>query len=305
MKVIIFFLALNPIFLYAQNSFPTSATNPQWIVGSSNLFGTPISVNYNLGNQVEIGGKYYQEIKALYPRNSQSVVAGYVRNEGKKVYVRTLTPVNGGNLSNEMLMYDFSLEVNKKIYCAAFSLENPTDSTICFATFTDSVIYRGIKRKIWNVMYSEKRPSGDPPYFYPTTWIEGIGATDNPFFPLHCISEGCESSSATICFHESNVLKFMNPHYSSCSTRITDIKNPLTEQEVKLYPKLATYQLTVENNGLSNLNIQISNSLGQLFITKQLGNGINTIDINSLAAGIYFATMSDGHKRRTEKFVKN
>jgi hypothetical protein len=309
MKLTTFFLILLavslPVVNYAQISFPTASTDPQWRIETGNFFGTPYFGNFSLGNDIVILGKHYEEIMASFPPNSPPTVEGYVRQEGKKVYIRTFSPGSGRVLSNEKMMYDFSLEVNKKIYCAAFSLENPTDSTLCWATSTDSMVYRGVKRKIWNMQYSEKGFITDPPFAVPTIWIEGIGSTTHPFFPLYCISIGCESSCAITCFHESNVLKYMNPNYSSCNIRITDIKNPLTEQEVKLYPRLANYQLTVDNNGLNNLSIQISNSLGQLFMVKQLEKGVNTIDVSGLAAGIYFATMSDGNKRRTEKFVKN
>jgi Secretion system C-terminal sorting domain len=55
----------------------------------------------------------------------------------------------------------------------------------------------------------------------------------------------------------------------------------------------------------NNLNIQITNSLGQILVTKQLQIGANIIDITSLTSGIYFALITDGHKRRLEKFIKN
>ena len=301
-----FFWLLLPLVAYTQSSFPNSATDPLWLVGAGNFFGNPYTANYTLGSDVVLYGKHFEEILIYFPPDTQTRVEGYVRTEGKKVYIVTLDPFNARALSKEKLMYDFSLEVNKKIYCAAFSLDNPADSTLCWAVSTDSVVYRGIKRKTWNMWYSEWTPTGDPPQAAFTTWIEGVGSTTQPFFPLYCMSQGCEISSHIVCFHESNQLKFLNPYYESCDSLIsTNTKDIISKTDVKLYPSLASHQLTVENNHFSNLKIQISNSLGQLFISKQLDVGANTIDITPLASGIYFALISDGHKRRVDKFIKN
>jgi hypothetical protein len=306
MKIIIFLIVFRPFFSFSQNSFPTASTNPLWRVSFGNFFGVPQVADFNLGNNVEIEGKIYQEIMSTSTQFPQPSLNGYVRNENKKVYIRTFNPWDRGNLSKEKLMYDFSLEVNKKIYCAAFSLENPADSTLCWAVSTDSIIYRGVKRKTWDIRYLESRGTTDPPYNVGTIWVEGIGSIAHPFFPLVCISEGCEAYSLTVCMHESNVLKYLDRNYSSCDSLIVSgNKENIDNDEVKLYPNLASYQLTIENSGMRNLRIQISNSLGQLFMTKQLNQGSNFIDISQLASGIYFALISDGHKRRIEKFVKN
>jgi Secretion system C-terminal sorting domain len=307
MKIITIIIALCPLYALAQNSFPNAATNPLWHIEMGNFFGAPQVADFSLGNNVEIEGKIYQEIKSTSTQDPQPVLNGYVRNENKKVYIRTFDPWNRGNLSKEKLMYDFSLEVNKKIYCAAFSLENPADSTLCWAVSTDSMVFRGVKRKVWNMRYFESTGISDPPNRnVPETWIEGIGSTAHPFFPLYCISEGCEAYSAIVCMHESNVLKFLSPRYSSCDSLITtSSQEAIYGNDIKLYPKLASHQLTVENKNFNNLNLQITNSLGQIFITKQLAIGTNSIDVTALASGFYFALISDGHKRRVEKFVKN
>jgi hypothetical protein len=306
MKIIIFIFALCPILSFAQTSFPTVTTKPLWRVEKGNFFGTSNFVDYSFGNDVVISGKHYQEIHAIYPQNSQPVVEGYVRSENKKVYIRTLNPWDGGSLSKEKLMYDFSLEINKKIYCAANSLENPADSTLCWAVSTDSIVYRGVKRKTWNMRYSEKTPiPNDPPTNVSAIWIEGIGSTAHPFFPLYCISTGCEESSSIVCFHESSMLKFMNPLYSSCDLRFTDIKESFGQEKVKLYPRMASHQLTIENTDVSNLRIEISNSLGQVVLSNNLNIGSNNVDITRLTSGIYFALISDGHRRRLDKFIKN
>jgi hypothetical protein len=307
MKIIKFILIVCPLFTFAQNSFPTASTNPLWHVEMGNFFGNPQTADFNLGNNVEIEGKIYQEIKSTSTQDPQPSLNGYVRTENKKVYIRTFNPWDRGNLSKEKLMYDFSLEVNKKIYCAALSLENPADSTLCWAVSTDSMVFRGVKRKVWKMLYFESTGITDPPNRnVPATWIEGIGSTAHPFFPLYCISEGCEAYSGIVCMHESNVLKFLSPRYASCDSLIrTNFIEAIMEADVKLYPRLVSHQLTVENKNFKNLNLQITNSLGQIFITKQLEIGTNTIDVTALASGFYFALISDGHKRRVEKFVKN
>jgi Secretion system C-terminal sorting domain len=304
MKVIILFICVFfPYLNYAQTSFPSSATNPTWRVAVGTFFG-PSSVGFfKLGNDTVINGKRYEKVMASFPPNFIPTVSGYIRNEGKKVYVRTMGYRNGGNLSNEKLMYDFSLEVNKRIHCAMYSLDNPNDSTICWAESIDSMVFMGIKRKIWNMRYIENTGNpNDPGYVF--TWIEGVGSLTHPFLPFVCVSSICESYSAILCLEDSSILKYTNPNYQFCGVPLTNVRESIIESEVKLYPHLASYQLTVENNHITNLRIDISNSLGQLFITKQLNQGVNTIDINELASGIYFALISDGYKRRVEKFVK-
>ena len=287
---------------YAQNSFPNATTNPVWRVALSSFWGTTTIGNFTLNGDTVINGKHYEKIISKFPPDFEPFVEGFSRKDGKKVFIVTIDK-RRNRLSNEKLMYDFSLEVNKRVFCALNSFVNSADSTICWAESIDSMTYMGITRKVWNMKYVEGFSNTDPPVSF--RWIEGIGSPTHPFLALPCISDACEIVSNTLCFEESAILKYTRPSYSTCSTPITSTKESINQEEVKLYPRLATYQLTVENNGSSNLNIQISNSLGQLFIVKQLEKGVNTIDISGLASGIYFATMSGGHKRRTEKFIKN
>ena len=111
MKIAVFFLVLSPLFLYSQTSFPTIATNPTWRVEKGNFFADLYTGDYTLGNEVTLYNKQYREIISIFPPDFSPTVEGYVRNAGKKVYIVTFDPWNGGALSNEKLMYDFSLEI--------------------------------------------------------------------------------------------------------------------------------------------------------------------------------------------------
>jgi Secretion system C-terminal sorting domain len=300
MKILFpFLLIFLPTFISAQLSFPTAATNPKWRVKISGIFGSNSIGDYRLGGDTLIYGKHYEKILLSFSPNVDVKALGFVRNVGKKVYIITYDYL--GRLSTEKLMYDFSLELGQTTYCAFNFGDSPIDTTLCWANSIDSTVFMGVKRKRWHMTYSSIVPFNPHHYF---TWIEGIGTYEHPFLPIPCLLDGCEIISSLLCFEESNMLKFLNSNYPSCGIPLTKVNDLINEDEVKLYPKLATHQITINNNNLNNLTIKISNSLGQIFIAKALDVGTNSVDVSALASGIYFALISDGYKRRVEKFVK-
>jgi hypothetical protein len=81
--------------------------------GAEGGFWTNTAINrYTLGGDTVIRGKHYEKILAYAPSSMVAVTGGFVRNEGKKVFIISYDYMR--RLSNEKLMYDFRSKLTKE-----------------------------------------------------------------------------------------------------------------------------------------------------------------------------------------------
>jgi hypothetical protein len=91
MKIFKIIALIFPFFMNAQISFPSNNTNPVWRVEKGNFFADLYTGNYTLGNDdVRLNNRSYKEIISSFPPNFSPTVEGYIRTEGKKVYIITV-----------------------------------------------------------------------------------------------------------------------------------------------------------------------------------------------------------------------
>lgn len=72
-------------------------------------------------------------------------------------------------------------------------------------------------------------------------------------------------------------------------------------KSISVYPNPANNFITIDIQNISNLQIEISNVLGEVMINKQ-NNDI--IDISNLKNGLYFISVRQGQNYYTQKFIK-
>jgi hypothetical protein len=75
--------------------------------------------------------------------------------------------------------------------------------------------------------------------------------------------------------------------------------NPVTNNNINIYPNPTTGKILVEN--VSNANIYITNVLGNVVASKDNVNGSASFDLSNVAKGIYMVKLVSGNKVVTKK----
>jgi hypothetical protein len=73
---------------------------------------------------------------------------------------------------------------------------------------------------------------------------------------------------------------------------------------MSIYPNPAKDRFTVALNGPSNgCHISIFNFVGELILSEDLNTNVKSIDINSLARGIYYVKVQNENFDQVEKLI--
>lgn len=80
----------------------------------------------------------------------------------------------------------------------------------------------------------------------------------------------------------------------------TSIEQELNQIDVKVYPNPTKFTVTIENNKSIN-NVELTNVLGQKLLSETHNTNKVTIDISSLASGIYIIKVNNTHIQRIVK----
>ncbi len=271
-------------------------------------------LTYRLGSDTSLCNKTYQRILQSSTdttgsgliRQKTSRRIGFIRTENSKVFFKKTDKCT----DKEYLMYDFGLKKGDSIYCG-YTSELSIDTTKFYVRDVDSIVYEGIKRKRLKVFFNEYNnclPTLPPcPEVYNMSWIEGIGTSSfGGFYPYMCFKNVCEEIIYFICYEENGVTKYQNPEFPNCSAFRTPI-NEINKPDLKVYLRTntVTNNLMIDNAENEKIDVFIVNTLGQILMTKTVGESINSLNINQLSNGIYLAIFSKNNQRRVEKFVKN
>ena len=285
----------------AQNSFPNLTSNPIWRINVWIPNDTPHNRlwNFTFTKDTLINNKIYQVVTYVDRFKQPLYDLGYIRTENAKVFVRrkrhflnTITP--------ERLLYDFAMKKGDSTYCSGDYYNYRNDSMLFKVKSVDTVIVAGVRRKRMEMEYMVNG-IGDPlSIMY---WIEGIGSTSHPFYAFACLNGACEEMEDLACYENAGVLLYYDSWFSDCAplTATNDFENI----DIKVFPTLAIDKITIESHYDKDLQLQISNAIGQVFVKGKVNNERKEVDVSLLSNGIYFITLSDNKRIKTFKFVKN
>jgi hypothetical protein len=229
---------------------------------------------------------YYQEAENGQPVPGcdgyyvfENIYVGGIRNENGKVYFHDFS---------EHLIYDFTLEVGDSV------------NTFIAATGTqvlsiDSVLIGDDYRKRFNVY----NPLGSSDWI-----IEGLGhekgLIEPMFTPLYFDSD-------LYCYAENSVPIF--PAGSTCDLAVKVLENSEIDLAIILSPNPTSKLINISLKAKQEMVItfRIINIAGNLIIERpwniQSGMNETSVDISSMAPGIYFVVVSNGnnviHKKVT------
>ncbi len=204
----------------AQQPFLTYGDAPAWSVLHCTM-GIGVACNtdhYQYEDTVSMCGSTY----AMLPFDGYDTM--YVRNEGQRTRFRRTTDC----ASKEYLMYDFGMSVGDSVYAG---LNVPYGGQLDTARFKllgiDTVMLFDIARRRFHLLFDRCNEFGSISYM---DWIEGIGSTTHPFYPLACICDYCESGFRTLCCDSAGVMLYRDSLYNTCDTVLLGVKEISSEQ---------------------------------------------------------------------------
>lgn len=207
--------------------------------------------------------------------NANVVSLGFVRQEGEVVL--HWTPGSAPDT-----LYDFGLHVGDSV-------------GYMFADFTGYIPLLAIDT-VWLDGFPHRRfhfghhGSGFC-YLSGEQWIEGIGSTRGPLFPL-AAREFCEEFDESLgltCFEDDAVTYWSDPDYPECVVNIIlgygQQGRPTPEMKVWYDPTTGVLRFGPETIGIES--IQVLNAVGQLMIDQPVRNGGMELNLGPLPVALY------------------
>lgn len=167
--------------------------------------------------------------------------------------------------NQEIRLYDFSKNVGDTIRNISTQYScNADNSRFSTITKIDSILIDGNYRKVFhfdNYLYDNH------------VWIEGIGSTYGLLKPSIDLPT-CICTWDLVCFHQDNVLKYLNPTYNTCFPIIDNLNNPTSSSTISISPN------PVIESSLVKWEIPENNRYATFMITDVLGKNIKTINVS-------------------------
>lgn len=295
--LIILIAVFSAQFLFPQvyYKFPTADAIWNYKIAGSMSYPYEWPVIDSLGQKTTIGSFQYIEIYSA--ARGVSDLIGAIREDTllKKVYFH--------NFSNEIVLYDFSLNVGDTIYYSTnlyYSLDYYK-----VVNNIDSISINGQFRKRWYLTNSYMG--------MPDTWIEGIGSVYR-YGLLYPILPDIVTDASTPyfgCFTDETIVYLEGSNCIGtcpCTTWLVDIKDiNHNENDIKLYPNPIRNKLNVEilNNRFAFFNLEIYTYNSVLIQKLDITSKKNIeIDLSFLPRGIYFIKLTGKDNITYRKFIK-
>jgi len=283
--VIILFSILTTM-TFSQDYYPLIEENRTWNVISVILTGpypgdTSFStLTYKFFGDTIIDSKAYLKLYRSSEENPLNwTLDCFMRENETKVWLK------GISQEDEILMYDFSLEVGDSI----------SDYTGTTYLIIDSIGYQTIGQDERIKYYLS---SIEMPDYYNETWIDGIGSSKGICFSGTVLFVG--GWTWFLCLSENGELTYMNPNYNSCylTTETNEIQFPV----IDIFPNPTKEILFIQNrNSLNIKSITISNING--LTIKRFNTNTSELDISELSSGLYFLNISSDSGIITKKVI--
>jgi|GEM_PF-2042687 len=285
----------------AQQPFPTYADNGTWNVLSC-IYGIGVwcgtqSIAY-AGSDSVCG-----EVWSTYSWPSWGMDPGiaYVRNEGQRTLLRRTTNC----ADKQYVLYDFGMEAGDSVYAPMNMDLMEQDTTLFILQDIDTVEILGVERRRFSLLFDR---CNETLVNTPMQWIEGIGSTMHPLYPVDCLCDFCERSLTLLCYDSSGVQLYVDPVYQTCDTLITAIDERTGGHVDGLHVTndtgggaliVSVGQCVLERRR-SALSIVLLSSDGRLIrqqrVQAEASSGIR-MDVRSVTAGAYVLLLTDGAGR--------
>lgn len=280
----------------SQSYIPLPMDSAWWQVTTSGTWASggqcfcSYDFQYQTAGDTLIGSYNYTKIIHNGPMSCQcgmgTLKFGFIRQDtlARKVYV-----IEWGT-TNELLLYDFTLQVNDTINSALFLWSYPCPSPITVSSI-DSILINGIYHRRINFNNTTSNPCylGSGMYAF----IEGVGSTSG----LLEYSFSFEAGSQLTCSAYAGQTIFSNIGTACPKMKIDKVQR----ESFMVFP----------NPSSSALQIQSSSHIDAISITDILGYEVNSkfpnssVDVSALQDGIYFLTITSGKETHTQKFIVN
>ena len=274
---------------YSQSYFlPTAGA--KWSVSLSSFGGYQCTIKYYYEKDTVMCGYTY----AVISNQNQSVCGGnsplFVRNDNNLIYGRT-----GSCISNEILYYDFNLNVGDTFIAAANINDTAIVTSISFIPMLNGSIRKHMMLTSIGIF---------PMQYY---WIEGIGDMQKLFYSYNLSDPVFE----LLCFEDSTGLIYQNTFWNTCDTSSVLGVNEFNRDVLlfEIYPNPSTDKIFIKYEFDSDdiYEVTIFDITGRLIKSIPVYSvfGLVTISADELPKGVLFCTLSKNDtKLYAKKIVK-
>jgi len=276
------------IYLNAQTYYPFLGGDKKWnILHASNSW--PEDSGYYYTEQIKFGNDtlineitYKVIISSKDSLLTKWSTIGFIREniEEKNIFY---LPVN----KKEILLYDFSVEVNDTIE-TMFRFGEPCgvlDSIVKYVVIsTDSIKISNQERKKINLKCLTY------PYNITYSYIEGIGSIFGLFAPCFPIMPGSENTHL-LCFYEDDNLVYKDSYYNDCFYWLVSETYQNMPPLISIYPNPSNGYFIIESKNIypsEKVDIFIFNSSGNLLLKSSIDNEYKVINLSFIGKGLYF-----------------
>lgn len=313
-KLVLYFFVLIPAIGFNQVVNHFENTNSQWFVASNFInanqenpdhLGVKTRIYRTIGDTIIDNSnwlKLYFSQDSLFQNNILSI--GFIRSEGSKVYYKN------DAISQSHLIYDFDLEVGDSVEYT-FYFDGFKKLAWLKVLEIETIEIQGETYK--KFIFSEPIPQDDNGTFPITmgsvlheVWIENIGSTRGPIFPSKPFmidSEWGQKVDLT-CSFTNETQYYHNSYYTDCYIYDVLGVEKLQNEFVKIYPNPAKDFLTISNLQNDEIDVEMTNNLGQIVLNMEINDNQNKVDIRKLKNGIYFLKFKHGESIQTFKIIK-
>ncbi|MCF8365738.1 MAG: T9SS type A sorting domain-containing protein [Bacteroidales bacterium] len=277
-----------------QNYYPLIEEGKTWSIMSVTVpypypWDTTFSIShYHVSGDTILNSVTYKKLYHSTENNPESWnFSAYMREDAdKKVYKR------GNSNTEEILLYDFSLDVGDSILSG-----NCEDTYLYVDSITSMMVNGSIRLKHW-ISYKQYPD-------YHESWIEGVGSSRHIIFSgAPCFVGG---HYWFLCMSADGEVVYMNPNYNYCYiTGETEEKNSV----FRVYPNPSgTGNMVLEfknQEHYKNMDLKVFDVFGKQIHTESIypQQGAMRLDTSQWPAGIYVATIfSNGQIKGKCKIV--
>lgn len=206
-------------------------------------------------------------------------------------------------------MYDYSMVIGDTVYTGLNMDYVEPDTAMFVLENVDTVQLSGTARRRFHMKYDRCNEGSLQPFGI-MDWIEGVGSTTHPFYPVECLCDFCEQGLLLLCYDSAGVQQYLDPYYNTCDTIITAIDEHQHAEAHSLHaiydPGSRSLQVFVDDQGWVRASAELTLTLmaidGRVLWRRVLKSPASSgarVDLASVASGVYVVLLSNGNERPT------